>query len=382
MRLVLLHQLPLEMYPPACNLLQFLAKHSGGDVWSITSTNQKGLVPFHTDGVRIRRYRFGKRTDWVLLRWVYSLLWHFQAAWLLCRLRPAAVISVEPHSALAAWLWRCFAGKTGRLLIHHHEYYTPEDYLRPGNRLTRINRHFENHLLKRADWISQTNADRLRLFRNDHPDLTDVQCHLLPNYPPYSWQTQISQNQRWPRTPGGPLRLVYVGSVSLHDTFVGPLVEWLLSPGNSWCTLDIYCYNLDPATRSFLEDRCGERLTYHREGVDYDALPDVLGQYDVGLILYRCTTVNFVFNASNKLFEYLTCGLDVWYPPCMLGVRPYARTTSAPRVLETDFENLSDLNMESRMARSDLPWVPWTTCCEQVFAELLSSITPVCCDKL
>lgn len=122
MRLVLLHQLPLEMYPPACNLLRFLAKHSGGDVWSITSTNQKGLVPFQTDGVRIRRYRFGKHADWVLLRWVYSLLWHFQAAWLLCRLRPAAVISVEPHSArcvaLAVFCWqnRTVADSSSRVL--------------------------------------------------------------------------------------------------------------------------------------------------------------------------------------------------------------------------------------------------------------------------
>jgi hypothetical protein len=60
-------------------------------------------------------------------------------------------------------------------------------------------------------------------------------------------------------------------------------------------------------------------------------LPQVLSQYDVGLILYRCRTLNFVYNATNKLFEYLVCGLDVWYPPCMLGLKTYARSTIAPR---------------------------------------------------
>ncbi len=379
MTIVLLHQLPLEMYPPACNLLRFLATNSAPDVWSITSANQKGLPPFANTGVQIRRYRFGKHTDGGLLRWVYSLLWHLQAAALLCRLRPAKVISVEPHSALAAWIWKVLLRGRGELLIHHHEYYTAADYRRPGNRTTRINRFFEDRLLRRAAWVSQTNPDRLRLFRQDHPELTDAQCRVLPNYPPAAWLNRNPSPPPWPRSASGPLRLVYVGSVSLHDTWIGPLVEWLTSVAHVNCTLDIYCYNLDPATRSFLEQHHGGPVTFHAGGVDYDHLPRVLSQYDVGLILYRCTTVNFVYNASNKLFEYLTCGLDVWYPPCMLGVLPYARTTTAPRVLETDFQKLPELDMASRMTRGDLPYVPWTTSCEQVFEEVLAASTP--CDN-
>lgn len=371
---VVLHQLPLEQYPPACNLLRTLLGMPGFRVAAITSPNQKSLPTFSVGGLVLHRLRFGLSSDSVLVRWFFSLLWHVRAA-LICRgLQPAAVISVEPHSAFAVWLYFVLLGGSGRLLIHHHEYYSPADYRRPGNRLTRLNRLFENRLLHRAIWVSQTNVDRLRLFRLDHPRLTDDQCHVLPNYPPADWR---GRRPALPRRSGpfkGPLRLVYVGSVSLHDTFIGPLVEWLMSEQNPGCTLDLFCYNIDPRTRQFLSNHSGSVLRFHDHGVDYDQLPEVLSTFDVGLILYRCNTLNFVYNASNKLFEYLMCGLDVWYPACMLGVRPYARTDANPRVLETDFERLNSMEWESRQPQADLPWEPWTKSCEEALAPLFARL--------
>ncbi len=380
MPIVLLHQLPLEMYPPAVNLLCQLQGRSNADPVVVTSANSKGLPDIALTHCLILRLRFGRSSDFPAVRWFWSLLWHLHAAWICWRLQPTAVISVEPHSALAAWLWLVLLRGRSRLLIHHHEYYTPADYLRPGNRLTRLNRWFENRLLRRAVWVSQTNSDRLRLFRGDHPELTDGQCHVLPNYPPAAWLQSLPAERLWLRGDAGPLRLVYVGSVSLHDTWIGPLVEWLNSPANSGCTLDVFCYNLDPATRSFLQKQTSPAVRFHGQGVDYDQLPQLLSKFDVGLILYRCTTVNFVWNASNKLFEYLMCGLDVWYPSCMLGVRPYARSDAAPRVLETDFEKLDQLNLAERRDRAGLPWQPWTTTCEDALEPLIASLTQPACD--
>jgi hypothetical protein len=281
------------------------------------------------------------------------------------------VLSVEPHSALAAWIWKVLLRGRGALMIHHHEYYAPADRHRPGNRTTQFNQFFEKRLLPCAVWVSQTNTDRLSFFRRDHPELTDTQCHVQPNFPPAAWLNHVSPSAPWPRSASDTLQLVYVGSVSLHDTYIGPLVEWLVSPANTTCTLDIYSYNLDPATRSFLERHHGGRLTFHAGGIDYDDLPKVLSRYDVGLILYRGTTINFVYNATNKLFEYLTCGLDVWYPSCTLGVAPYARSTAAPRILETDFDNLQALDLSLRRIRSHLPLCPWTSTSEDAMKPLL-----------
>ncbi|MGV2336599.1 MAG UNVERIFIED_CONTAM: hypothetical protein LVR18_21670 [Planctomycetaceae bacterium] len=171
------------------------------------------------------------------------------------------MLSVEPHSALAAWIWKVLLRGRGMLLIHYHEYYSPSDYLNRGNRLIRINRLFENQLLRKADWVSQTNSDRMNLFRQDHPELSDSQCRVLPNYPPRTWFQQQPRNASWPKSPDGPLRLVYVGSVSLKDTWIGPLVEWLDSSDNRTCTLCVYSSNIDHETRRFLEQRQGGRVT-------------------------------------------------------------------------------------------------------------------------
>lgn len=373
-QLVLLHQLSLERYPPAVNLLRTLHRQPGLATAVVTSTATDAPAVALPPDQPVWRLRFAVRADMLWRRWYLALLWHLRAALICWRLQPAVVISVEPHSALAAWIWLVLLRGRSRLLIHHHEYYSPADYLRPGNRLTRLNRWFENRLLRRAVWVSQTNADRLRLFQADHPELTAAQCRVLPNYPPRAWLQSLPAKTQWPRSATGPLRLVYVGSVSLHDTWIGPLVEWLNSPANTGCTLDVFCYNLDPATRSFLQSHSGTAVRFHAAGVAYDSLPQLLPQFDVGLILYRCNTVNFVWNASNKLFEYLLCGLDVWYPPCMLGVQPYARDTAAPRVLATDFENPGELNLAVRRDRTGLPWQPWTTTCEDAFEPLIACL--------
>ena len=374
-QIVLLHQLSLLRYPPAVNLLRTLQRQAGIAAAAVTCSDESAPGAALPSDLPVWQLRFASRQDSVVRRWWLALLWHLRAALLCWRLQPAAVISVEPHSALAAWLWLVLLRGRSRLLIHHHEYYTPADYLRPGNRLTRLNRWFENRLLRRAVWVSQTNSDRLRLFRTDHPELTDAQCHVLPNYPPRAWLQSLPAERPWPCGDAGPLRLVYVGSVSLHDTWIGPLVEWLNSPANSGCSLDVFCYNLDPATRSFLQKQSSQAVRFHGAGVDYDQLPLLLPKFDVGLILYRCNTVNFVWNASNKLFEYLMCGLDVWYPSCMLGVRPYARSAAAPRVLETDFEKLGQLNLAERRDRAGLPWQPWTTTCEDALEPLIARLT-------
>ena len=166
------------------------------------------------------------------------------------------------------------------------------------------------------------------------------------------------------------VRLVYVGSVSLHDTFIGPLVEWLLANPTMRIQLDVFAYNTDPTTREFLRKADGEIVRFHDRGVVYDELPVLLRQFDVGVILYRCRTVNYQYNASNKLFEYLMCGLDVWYPPTMIGVKAYARDDVWPRVIEVDFEYLDGIDVGKLRSRDGLPNKPWTETCESQLAVL------------
>jgi hypothetical protein len=403
MKVAILHQLPLEYYPPVTNALQYLSRHSDIQVLAISCENDKDRPAFHNERVQTQRFRFGRRSDSFFRRWKWSLSWHWHAAKALAEFAPDVVLYYEPHSALAAFLYyRWFKG-TARLFIHHHEYYAPDDYRKRGNRLTRLNHYFERrYLLLRADWVSQTNSDRLCFFQADHPEIASNKFHVLPNYPPQHWMVESNQSvgrntdqqpTNCPEINGAcsqpaiikssmsetcppqraserPVRLVYVGSVSLHDTFIGPLVEWLQANPTMRIQLDVFAYNTDPTTREFLRKADGEIVRFHDCGVDYDELPVLLRQFDVGVILYRCRTVNYQYNASNKLFEYLMCGLDVWYPPTMIGVKAYARDDVWPRVIEVDFEDMDNLNLEKLRSRGSLPNVPWTESCESQLAIL------------
>jgi len=370
-RLAVVHQLPLERYPPVGNLLECLDEKHDIEVLVLSSPRHDDSFKEQLGSGRVQSNvrRLSCHSRWMALRWLRTLLWHCRTAWELHRFRPHVVLSVEPHSAVAVWLHRNICRGRARLVIQHYEYYSEDDYRRPGNRLLRLNRLFERSLLKQADRVTQTNPDRLRLFLADNPQLRADQLSVWPNYPPKSW-LPLPERQ-WPVNPTGPLRLVIAGAVSLRDTCIGPLAEWINSERQTACTLDIYANSIDAETEAWLRHQIGDRLRYHPGGVPYAELPRILQAFDVGLILYRCHTVNFVWNATNKLFEYLLCGLDVWYPPCMSGVAPYARSTAAPRVLETDFESLQTLDLAPRQTRSHLPSIPWTTTCEDALQPLL-----------
>jgi hypothetical protein len=166
---------------------------------------------------------------------------------------------------------------------------------------------------------------------------------------------------------------VYVGAASVRDTFIGEVVEWVLQQPREKVSLAVYVNNCDVQTEQLLQLAAESGVVVVPGGVAYQQLPDVLSQYHVGLILYRGNTPNYVYNAPNKLFEYLACGLDVWYPGCMLGITPYARTNAAPRVVETDFEKLELPNFVV-CPGLDLPWHPWTDSCENVLQPLLKTI--------
>ena len=363
MKVAILHQLPLEYYPPITNAIRYLGEQSDIQTLAISSENEKGRPAYSNERIRLLRFRTGRPIDSLLKRWRNTLSWHWQAATAISNFRPDVLLYFEPHSALAATLYyRWFKG-TSRLFIHHHEYYTPSDYRQPGNRLTRINHFFEcRTLFGRADWISQTNTDRLRLFQKDHPQIRAQSLYAMPNFPPKSWGT--CENIHRDDFGSPTLKLVYVGSLSLHDTYIGPLVEWLLEHPDCGMTLDIFAYNTDPTTRKFLNTIKGNVVRFHDTGIDYEELPQLLKQFDVGIILYRCRTVNYQYNASNKLFEYLTCGLDVWYPAAMLGVKPYMKSEAYPRVIEVDFEDLVRLPRDTLCSRKGLPEAPWTETCE------------------
>jgi hypothetical protein len=362
----IVHWAPVEMYPPAINLVRFLADTKRWDVSLHTTWNRHGRPDFEYAGVTIHRSANPSGKTGIARAFAYSA---FQAKTTsqLLRKRPDVVMYFEPMSSLPVLIAHKL-GARARSFIHHHEYHEPEEFLRPGMRFARtLHRLEQDELFADADWISHTNGERLKMFLRDNPKAPAAVSRVLPNLPPRSWATR--RDSPWTSaTP--PFKLVYVGSLSRADTYVEEAVGWITSRAARDVTLDIYAYNLDTDTRSWLATLGDDLIRFHPKGVEYDELPRVLSGYHAGLILYKAHSPNYEHNASNKLFEYLACGLDVLFPSEMLGVQPYARDDRAPRVLEVDFRTGHGLDIERLTNRGSIPFVPMNEFADDVLGEL------------
>lgn len=377
-KIAVIHWFPLEQYPPATNLLDYFAAKENWQVSAHSCTNVRGLLAYENPVVKLYRTAFpsGSFTNRLLAYLGFPICVFLR----LVITRPQVLLYLEPHSALPAFLY-CTLARRCRLFIHYHEYRDQHEYNQPGMRLVRFYHWLERKFLfQRAEWISQTNSDRNLMFQTDIPEVDKSKLQVLPNYPSKNWSGDSQAS--WPTSETEPLKLVYVGALSLRDTFVGPLVEWFNGdqcPKN--VTLDIYSYNSDSETREFLNCMISESVRFHPRGVEYREIPKLLKQFNIGLILYKANSRNYVYNASNKLFEYLAVGLDVWYPPTMLGVKPYAGEAKHPRVIETDFTQLRLLDMDNRRLRpeSKNPMAHYFS--EDVLIDLESRMISSCLSK-
>ena len=365
--LAVVHWLPAEMYPPTMNLVRYFADSGRWQVALHTSANHRNLPDFRHSGVAIHRSPAPGRRRAGRRAWAY-LMFHLGTALRLIVARPDVVLYVEPQSAFPVFL-ASFSRRRFPLFIHHHEYHDPEQFLRPGMRLPRLFHRLErSRLFQRADWISHTNEKRLELFLRDHPDVDPALGRILPNYPPASWFG--FPNHAWAGEAPAPLRMVYVGSLSRKDTYIEEIVSWLREQPAQSVTLDIFAYNLHQETHDFLKANEGRGVRFFSEGITYDALPNTLREYHTGLLLYKANTTNYQYNATNKLFEYLACGLDVLFPTQMLGVKPYARQDVAPRVMEVDFERRAGLDLSILADRRTLPEAAWLSDASSVLKDL------------
>jgi hypothetical protein len=323
------------MYPPLLNLTRFFAAPRDWDVTVYTTNCKYPLKEFEVEGVKIVRHDNPSGLSRTAAAKAY-LQFNALTAAALIRERPEIVLYFEPQSSFAVTIASFFVRFA--VFIHHHEYHAPEEFLRRDMRLTRLFHYIERaRLFPRAIWISHTNKERLALFLRDNPSAQRAAANVLPNFPPAHW---IRSNENaWRKNVPPPLRMVYVGSLSLADTYLQEFIEWIKRyPGRA--TLDVYAFNTDDETRRYLElNHRDHVLQFHPMGVSYDDLPNILSAYHTGVILYKAQTPNFQHNASNKLFEYLAAGLDVLYPRSMKGVSEYVRLRTNPRVIEFDFHN-------------------------------------------
>jgi len=227
----------------------------------------------------------------------------------------------------------------------------------------------EKYLYEVATWISHTNEKRMQLFLGDNGFIDKEKCRIMPNYPPKDWSSNTEISNKVEQ----PLKIIYIGSFgSFEDLYIKEVLTWVKQlPAE--VVLDIYSFNVTEEIRNFIS-ALGAKNIGLKANVDYHNLPGVLKGYNIGLILYKATSLNFKFNAPNKLFEYLATGLDVWFPEEMLGCYPYIRGDAYPKVVKVDFKNLNDFDYQKASNKTGMVEKKTPFFCETVFASLVNKL--------
>ena len=349
--IVIIHFNPIERYPPATNLLNFLSINSKRQIIVVSTFNarQSGLKVYEgiTENISIKRSRHINSAS--VFRLFNYLLFYGKCLYLLVKYQPSSVLYFDTISSWAALFYKKTKRRRVKLMAHYHEYVTAAEY-RHNMRLVTLMHKMETRMYPWAySWISQTNDVRLEKFIKDNElEKTDrAVLHTMPNYPSMFWakeQTAFNSTDK--------IRLVYVGSLGYDTMFLQELADWVKKHKEFMC-LDFYAYNIDKKAMRFLEEQNHHCIQFHG-GCDYDELPEILKSYDVGLSIYKPVSQNWIHNAPNKIFEYLACGLDVWFSNTMTYTKRLERANVFPKIIAVDFEDLDAFDFRKAIKRDGL----------------------------
>lgn len=368
-RIYIVHLLPLEYYPPITNLLDVLHKDARFKVEVYSTHNHKSRPIYANASIPISRSTYPAyvqhpvRKIWAYIQCVIRPFWR------MLRFKPDAILYYEPHSAAPVYLYKKYINKEISVFIHNHEYYSPQEFQEESMKAIRLFHRLETSFLyRKAVWISQTNEQRLELFKKDYPFVDYSILHKLANYPPQSWH-RLPANH-----PGkDKIRLLYVGALSFENTYIEAIIDFVIRYQDR-CSLDIYTYNASPEVEGFLAKQDKHLINYHANGIGYNEIPTIGPTYDIGLVLYKGHNLNYIFNAPNKLFEYLACGLNVWVPDQLEGCKPYLNDKSRPFVAKVNYDKLEDHLLSEYAKHLELPIREIPYFCENELQSLIGNL--------
>lgn len=369
--IVIIHFQPLELYPPVCNLINYLAINSNYRIIVISTknTNKKNVQFFRNNSKQV----VIKRTSGIVptsgLRLFHYLFFYLNSLSLLLKYQPKSVLYFETISSWPVLIYKKMRAKV-RLLAHYHEYISPQEYSQNMLLVKTLHRREAKMYSHFYHWISQTNEVRLQKMVSDNRLESIDQCvfHTMPNYPSRYWANSKPDYGILKK-----IRLVYVGSLGYDTTYLKELTEWVIKNKEHF-TLDLYSHNIDEKAKKFLESVQNDFIQFHGP-VNYQELPEVLANYDVGVVMYRPVSDNWIQNAPNKLFEYLASDLDVWFSKTMTYAFSLRAEETFPKIIPVDFENLDEFDFKKAINRIGLFYKESNFFYENVYNEILEELS-------
>jgi len=370
-KVFIIHFQPLELFPPAMNMIDYLGKEK--NIQLIVVTNKKSEnnpLSEYVPGGHVKIFRPAKQADRSLARYINYFIYYLSAFFLLIGHHPGTVMYFETLSSWPALMYKKIKRKNINLMAHYHEYTEPELY-KQGMFLTRWMHGIEMKMYNRFSWISQTNPVRLQMFKRDNHlnEMHETGFHVIPNYPPKSWIKIEPKDYKKNKLK----KLVFVGSLGYKNMYLQEVLDWLENHRDEF-SLDVYSYNIDEKAKAVLEHNVNKNIRYCG-GCDYQSLPEILNNYDIGLVIYKPFSQNTINAVSNKVFEYLSCGLDVWFSEDMTHTFKYVRKDIYPKVVPVNFSQLNSFDFTSAISKENLHYEARPFFYENIYPEMMDCIS-------
>lgn len=324
--LAVVHFQPLEGYPPVMNVIQSLI-HENVSIEILTTGSAKNW--FNPYGVKI--FRLGSYLGNSIKRYVCYLKFNVIGLLKLLNLNPSCVICYETGSIGPVYLYKLIKPQTA-VFLHYHEYESVSEKASFSG-YQKILGKLESKLFKDLNWLSHTNIDRLEMFKSDNAISETKKLHIFPNYPSMKWSGAAILKKR--ADENKVLKLVYVGSLGLHTTYIADVISWVAAQTGK-ATLTIFSQNLENAVTELINNADPAHVIL-KPSISYFELPEVICQFDVGLVLYNGHIPNFILNVPNKVNEYLACGLNVWYSDVLATTQSFANENPEYPLFGVDF---------------------------------------------
>lgn len=366
--ILIIHFQPIEYYPPTHNFLKSLNTVQGVHAKVLTTSNGKGIKPYSYENISIERLSRIEGRSNRILRLFGILHYNLQAVIKVLTSKVKVIYFFETWSIFPAFVGQKLLSNRLRVYGHFHEYTSSIQLTQNETLIFRFLYKLENKIVPKLHWVSHTNVHRMELYVKDIPNIPRSICNIQPNYPPARWQ-KVAHPENEIQTP---VKLVYVGSLSTQNMYLKEVVTWVENYDGE-ISLDLYSINLNQDVQKFLNEN-NIRHTTVKPRVLYDELPKVLSRYDVGLVIYNGGNLNYVYNAPNKMFEYHVCGLDVWFSSDLKTSFDYKTHDTYPKIIDVDFKNLNDLDLEKIINRQNLKYKIYDFSYEQVYSTIISDL--------
>lgn len=362
--IVIIHFLPIEEYPPIMNFLNCMCGILKKERVTVFTTKCKEKIPLYQNN-SVDIIRFYPITA-SISRYLFYFVFYFGTIFRLLFLKPSKILWYETLSSFPAIVYYFLKRKKPRLYIHYHEYTSPEE-IEKGMTLVRWFHTFEQRIYPKVEWLSINNEFRMELLLKDNVSIKPETTRILPNYPPHRWCEHLKKREKI----SFPVKLVYIGTFASFDTlYIKELVDWMSQHQNE-ISLAVYSFRVPEEIKKYCEINKDIKIY---GPIEYCAIPQIVSQYDIGLVLYKGGIPNCVYSTSNKLFEYWYCGLDVWFPQPVKGCYPYITDSVYPKVIKVDFDNLDNIDIHEIISRRNLIYSPSKYFAEDVYMELIDQL--------